>query len=151
MLELLEWAASAPFADKPWLVLGKGPTFDRRAEFDLDAYHLLAMNHAVSEVKVDVAHIIDADVVADCADALRTNCRWLLMPRYPHLRSKACDRTLEDWFDELPVLRELDQQGRLVWYNLSGARPMDRSPVIAAKQFSSEAVFRILGLLGVRQ
>ena len=68
MIELTEWFANASLPARPWLVLGKGPTFDRRDRFDLTAYNRLSLNHVVNEVDVDVAHIIDIDVVGDCAD-----------------------------------------------------------------------------------
>lgn len=149
MLELTEWFAAARFPERPWLMLGKGPTFDRRDEFDLSRYNLLSLNHVVNEVKVDVAHIIDANVVGDCAEALAANCEWLLMPRYPHLRSTASPRPLEDWFDELPVLRDLSDRGRLVWYNLHTGRAEGQSPVITSGHFSSEAALRVLARMGV--
>lgn len=149
MIELTAWFGREPLLAKPWLVLGKGPTFDRRDQFDLGAYNLLALNHAVDELAVDVAHIIDINVVADCTEALARNCEWLLMPRVPHRHSLPGDRRLEDWFDELPVLRELDDRGRLVWYNGLHAVPEPGSPVIDTGTFSSEAVLRILGRMGV--
>ncbi|MDQ3897656.1 MAG: hypothetical protein M3326_10535, partial [Actinomycetota bacterium] len=76
MIELTEWIASTRFADRPWLVLGKGPTFSRRHEFDLGAHNLMALNHVVTEQQVDVAHVIDVDVVEACGDALLRNCDW---------------------------------------------------------------------------
>jgi hypothetical protein len=149
MLELTAWFAAADFPSKPWLILGKGPTFERHADVDFADYNTLALNHVVSRVKVDVAHIIDIDVVATCAESLAENCQWLVLPRYPHLHSTASTQCLEDWFDEHPVLRAMDEQGRLVWYNLSGGRPERGSPVIGAKNFSSEAAFNILARMGV--
>ncbi len=151
MIELTEWFAGAGLPPRPWLVLGKGPTFDRLPTFDVSGYNRLSLNHVVNEVDVDVAHIVDVDVVGGCADGLRHRCRWLVMPRHPHLRSTHSDRALEDWFGEYPVLEELDREGRLVWYNLSGGPVHGRSPVIGAKRFSAEAALNLLGTLGVRQ
>ena len=85
MIELHEWARSAPFDDRPWLVIGKGPSFERRSEFDLDGFHTMSLNHVVQQTPVDVAHIMDIDVVEACAESLRTNCRYLVMPRRPQL------------------------------------------------------------------
>jgi Glycosyl transferase family 8 len=150
MIDLCEWFERVDLPVRPWLVIGKGPTFDRIGTVDLEAFNVLALNHVVGRIRADVAHIIDIDVVGDCAEHLSANCRWLLMPRYPHVRSTAGDRPLEGWFDDLPVLRDLDRDGRLVWYNLSGTPQTGDSPVVAAKQFSSEAAFRILGRMGVR-
>jgi hypothetical protein len=150
MIELVDWFEGARLGDKPWLVVGKGPTFDRRHDFDLGSFHLLSLNHVVTELPVDVAHAIDLEVIRDCADAIARNARWLLVPRYPNRDLQPGTVPLEDLFDELPVLRELDEQGRLVWYNLVRTPPVGRSPVIGAKYFSAEAAIAILARLGVK-
>ncbi len=151
MLELREWIRTARFDDRPWLVLGKGPTFSRRSEFDLSRYHLLSLNHVVRELPVDVAHVIDVDVVEDCADSLLENCRWLVMPRVPHIQQRPGHARLEEYCQALPVLRELDQQNRLVWYNAETAPPVGDSPVIEVTYFSSEAALSLLGELGAKE
>src|ERR1700754_861039 len=139
MIELREWIRSKPFDDKPWLLLGKGPTFARRGEFPLDEYNLIGLNDVVAEQKVDVAHLIDVDVVGKVGDALRDNCKFLVIARRPHVDFKPKEKRLEDYFDEFPVLRELDEQGRLVWYNARGSAPIGDSPAIGVRFFSSEA------------
>lgn len=150
MIELKEWIATSRFPDRPWLLLGKGPTFARRDEFDLGAYNLLSLNHVVRELKVDVAHVIDVDVVETCGDALVRNCEWLLMPRVPHVQHRASLRPLEDFVDAIPVLRELDRAGRLVWYNAETGPAYPGSPVIEVKWFSSEAGLNLLAAMGAK-
>jgi len=150
MIELRAWIRSTTFDPKPWLLLGKGPSFSRRGEFPLQEYNLMGLNNVVSEQKVDVAHIIDIDVVEKCAEALRTNCGFLVIARRPHVRFRPGERRLEDYFDDLPVLRELDEQQRLVWYNARTAPPVDDSPQIGVRFFSSEAAMNILGEMGVK-
>jgi hypothetical protein len=150
MLELREWIRSADFPDKPWLLLGKGPSFARRGEFDLSAFNLMGINGVVDEQKVDVAHIIDVDVVQRSGERLIENCEYLLMPRRPHVSFMPTERLLEDFFDELPVLRELDSRGRLVWYNARTSAPVDSSPVIRIQHFTSEASVDILGVMGAK-
>ena len=148
MIELTDWIDQSPFPPRPWLLLGKGPTFDRRDRFPIGDYNTFGLNHVVREFEVDVAHIIDVDVVGDCAEALAHNCAWLLMPLYPHVESTESDRRLDEWFDEYPVLRKLDERGRLVWYNLYGGKVTGRSPVIASRGFSSEAALQLLDTMG---
>jgi hypothetical protein len=148
MIDLREWARMTRLPPKPWLVLGKGPTFSRRREFDLTDYNLLSLNHVVRELRVDIAHAIDVDVVLECADALRGNCRWLMMPRRPHVNFRPADRLLEDFVAEIPVLRELNEAGRLVWYNLSNSEPVGDAPVIGVRFFSAEAALNILAEIG---
>ncbi len=154
MIELSDWIqtiARPGFPHKPWLILGKGPTFSRRSEVDLAEYNTISLNHAVRELHVDVAHIIDIDVVEACAEALLTNCDWLLMPRRPHVRGVAGEvMTLSDWLECMPVLRALDQRGGLVCYELSQAPAPPDSPVIQARNFSSEAALNILARMNVK-
>lgn len=151
MIELRDWIRSTRFDPKPWLMLGKGPTFSRRTEFPLEDYNLIGLNNVVSEQRVDVAHIIDVDVVEKCADALRENCRFLLMARRPHVRFLPGERRLEDYFGELPVLDQLDEEGRLVWYNAATSAPVGDSPQIGVRFFSSEAAMNILVEMGVKK
>jgi len=150
VISLYDWAAQAPFDDRPWLILGKGPTYQRRDEFDLTAFHTLSLNHVVADMPVDLAHIMDIDVVIACADALRTNCRHLVMPRHPHVACEPSRRRLEEFFDAVPVLRELDDQGRLVWYSSSGAPVPGAERSIRVRFFSSEAALGVIGELGAR-
>ena len=151
MIELRDWIRQSRFASKPWLVLGKGPTFSRRDEFPLSDYNLLGLNNVVSELRVDVAHIIDMDVAERCSEALLENCDHVLMPRRPHVGFSAGDRLLEDFFDDVPALRELDERGRLVWYNARTGPPVGDSPVISVRYFSSEAAIDLLGEMGVKK
>ena len=75
---------------KPWLLLGKGPTFSRREEFPLGDFNLMGLNDVVAEQKVDVAHIIDIDVVEQRRRrAWSENCQFLVMPRRPHVNFRA--------------------------------------------------------------
>src|SRR5262245_52648444 len=74
VIELHDWIRSTSFEPKPWLLLGKGPTFGRRGEFPLADYNLIGLNDVVAEQKLEVAHIIDLDVVANCAEVLKDNC-----------------------------------------------------------------------------
>jgi Glycosyl transferase family 8 len=152
MLELRDWIGSSGFPQKPWLLLGKGPSFSRRNEFPLSDYNLLGLNNVAAEMKVDVAHLIDLDVVEACGERLLDNCDFLVMPRRPHVRFEPSKQLLEEHFGDLPVLRELDERGKLVWYNASTSHwpPVDGSPVIGVRYFSSEAALNILGEMGVK-
>ena len=100
---------------------------------------------------MDAAHIIDIDVVAKCADALRENCRYLVIARRPHVDFKPSERLLEDYFSDHPVLEELDKDGRLVWYNAATSPPVGNSRTIGVTFFSSEAALNILGEMRVKQ
>lgn len=136
----------------PWLMLGKGPTFVKRRQYDLGSFHTLSLNHAVREQQVRVAHILDYDVIEDCGEALRNNAEVLVMPWRPHCNFVAGAETLNDLAQKDRTLQILNEQGRLLWYNLCTARKKHgNSPVVHAEFFSAEAALDLLALAGVRQ
>ena len=153
MQSFFEWLESnRQKREKPWLVLGKGPSFSKRDQFDLSGFELASLNHAVREQPVTVAHMIDYDVVAACGDAVEKNAQVLVMPWIPHVQNRPGVRTLEELARTDPSLSLLDQQGRLLWYNLSTAPQIrEGSPVVPVRFFSSEAMLGLLAQAGVRQ
>lgn len=151
MIELKDWLSSKHFPEKPWLILGKGPTFAKLKEIDLTQYNTLSLNHVVRELKVNVSHIIDIDVIETCADQLRTNCDWLIMPRRPHVSSRPSEiLTIDDWKNSIPILRELDEAGKLVCYDLMLGEPARGVSEIEVHYFSSEAALGVLARMGAR-
>ena len=146
---LTQWWTEAGGTDSQWLILGKGPSFQRRGEFDLSAFRTIAINHAVREISVDVASAIDLDVIASCGPDIYRNAHFLLMPRRPHVNNAPTARRLEDFFDEHPVLDTMNREGRLVWYNLLGP-PEAGAPVIPVGNFSAAVLVNLLGTLGGR-
>jgi lipopolysaccharide biosynthesis glycosyltransferase len=133
MIDLGTWSSMAPWPGKPWLILGKGPTFSRRDDFDLNEFNTFALNHVVRELDVYVAHAVDIEVIRDCAD-VSARCEWLLMPRRPKESSRVSPKQLEDYFDELPVLRELSDAGRL---SFSGSVAMNVLAAMGVKEVRS--------------
>ncbi len=150
MRELTEWWKSIDGGRGTWLILGKGPTLQKLHEFDVREYRTLTLNHVVNEVEAEVASAIDIDVVAECRESIYRNARFLLMPRYPHVKFTPTDRPIESYFDELPVLRKLSDEGRLVWYNLATGKVAPGSPHIPKGTFSAEVIVAMLTLMGVR-
>ena len=155
MIELTEWFANASLPARPWLVLGKGPTFDRRDRFDLDRLQP-ARRSTTSSARstVDVAHIIDVDVVGACAEGLRD--RTAGGCSCPATRTCSSDRCATGrWRTGSASTRcceELDRARAASSGTTSPATRSDgRSPVIGAKRFSAEAALNILGLMGVHQ
>jgi hypothetical protein len=151
MQELSEWVATRPFdSDTPWLMLGKGPTFSRFDDLDTSGYLKITLNHVVQRVDADIAHLVDLDVLEDCADRLASGARYVIMPRYPHIATGPQALPLEELFDRYPVLAELDRADRLVWYNLQFGPPIPAAPVLTLASFASEPALQILGRLGVK-
>lgn len=150
MKEITEWWSEIKGSKGTWLVLGKGPTFQRRQDFDLDAFRKLSLNHVIRDIPVEVASVIDLDVIGDCGLAIDRNARFLLMPRHPHVKHEASERLLESFFDDYPVLKKLSDEGRLVWYNLATGRVEPGSPVILTGYFSAEVIVNLIATLGGR-
>lgn len=147
------------------MLLGKGPTFSKRSRYDLSEYDLtIGLNHVVREMPVDLAHIIDLEVVEHCGQALHENCKFLVMPWIPHIRRKLSfsERTLSfkpgpmnlnECCELIPLLGKLRSEGRLLCYNL-GTAPKDRifpgMPVLPPASFSAAVVLQLLAYAGVR-
>src|SRR3954447_13598285 len=122
MKSFLDWYRERAFhADRPWLIFGKGPSFAKRTTIDPGDFYTLSLNHAVREQRVLVAHLIDLEVVDQCGAALEANAEVVLLPWVPHVRTRGGSENLEQLASSHPVLRRLDAQGRLLWYNLCTA------------------------------
>jgi hypothetical protein len=147
-----EWFTGTTNPLEPWLILGKGPSYALGSHFDLGRFHLMSLNHAVREQPVLAAHVIDLDVIRDCADVIEHNSRVLVMPWYPHVRNAVGDRSLDQLAREIPILQRLEREGRLLWYDLSTSPVRHGSvPVVEATYFSAEAALNLLALAGVRR
>ncbi len=152
MKDFFSWAADYGAANKSWLILGKGPSFSEINQYDLSAFQTLSLNHAVRERRVDVAHIIDLDVVENCSNALLDNAGVVVMPWHPHVANQAANDSLETCCQRVPALQELNREGRLLWYNLSTSNsPHSGSPVVPVRYFSFEAALNLLAISGVRK
>jgi hypothetical protein len=137
--------------ERPWLILGKGPSFAKLKEFDLSQYRTMSLNHAVREHPVTVAHMIDYDVVDACGETILKNAEFLVIPWFPHVNNRPGRRNLEELAQISPILRRMDKQGRLLWYNHSRApQQHGDSPVVRVRFFSAVAALNLLAQAGVR-
>lgn len=153
MLTASEWARKYPVASKPWLILGKGPTF-RKYKPDLAAtYNVLALNHVAREVACDVALMMDLDVFEHCGDQIMSNARFVFVPWRPHVNFRPTSETVEDFIARYPGLKQLSKEGRLVVFNAQTNREFPHlasEPVTPIKFFSAEAALNILAASGAR-
>ena len=155
MKSFVDWYRSAQGAPaKPCLVLGKGPSFSRIRDVDLGEYFVVTLNHAVREVPrmADVAHMIDVDVLDGLEDRHLYNAGHFVLPMHPHVKFNATARRLPDFVAERPKLALLEEEDRLLWYNLStwGHAPEPGSPVVEVTYFSAEAAIRLLAVSGAK-
>jgi hypothetical protein len=110
----------------------------------------MSLNHAVREQSVLAAHVIDLDVIDACAEAIEQNARVLVMPWYPHVHNLVGKRDLANIAAGMPLLRQLDREGRLLWYDLSTSPVRyGPAPTVEATYFSAEAALNLLAAAGV--
>ncbi|MEK7703169.1 MAG: glycosyltransferase [Nitrospirota bacterium] len=152
MQSFFEWFKADPERqNKPWLILGKGHSFSKRTQFDLQAYQIFSLNHVVRELPVTVSHIIDYDVVEACGEAIERNAQVLVMPWIPHVKNKPGTLNLQEYAAKDSVLKRLNSQHRLLWYNASTtSQHRPDSPVVQVVFFSVEAALNLLAIAGVR-
>lgn len=153
MQSFFEWfEAKGIDPNQPWLILGKGPSFTKRDKHDLRPYHTMSLNHVVREQAVTVAHMIDYDVVDGCKESILNNAQFLVLPWVPHINNRPGRHNLEELAQIHPVLRSMNAQGRLLWYNHSRVRQRHGdSPVVRVKFFSAVAALNLLVLAGVHK
>jgi len=137
--------------DKPWLIVGKGPSFSK---FNMDYqrnYYILGLNHVVEHIPCDIGHFIDIDVMENKWNTWQTKCTYIVCPYHPHVDFRASSHTINSSFLETKYLLN-NLYDKLYYYDLStwryeGCRV---GPVIKAKYFSAEAAFRLLHAQGIK-
>jgi len=135
-------------SDKPWLVLGKGPTFEKYVDYDMANFNVMSLNHVVQNIKVDVAHIIDLDVVNDCQEALNKNAKIVVMPWVPHINQRPTRITLNELVLKHPFLTYLAKNKRLFYYHHIEKYRFGADPLVDVFYFSSEAAIDLLSKAG---
>lgn len=78
--KIADWRPDFP--DRPWLLLGKGPTFDKFFRLNRDDWNIIAINES--------ANLVDSPEIVVCNDteAIRSlvcNGLWLVTPEKPHI------------------------------------------------------------------
>lgn len=143
-----------------WLILGKGPSFD--AMFNTPwRGPLFALNHAIDGLRrcrIDydrektVAHLIDLEVLTDCADALLSKCcKYVVMPWVPNRAMHRCNESLPEIAKTDDVLAALIRLGKVLFYNRASSHiKAEGGGSVDVRFFSAEAAFGILGQAGVK-
>lgn len=155
------WKQSSNNSQDRWLIVGKGPSFEKRNQFDISGYRTITLNHVIREMQAEIAHIIDLDVIRDCSEVIERNAKFLLVPRHPHVNGRAQEKTIESLLSDHPVLKKLSEQNRLVVYELAAERvapstspwqkqPANPSFTVPLGTFSGEVVTTLLGMLGAK-
>jgi hypothetical protein len=145
--------------NQEFLLLGKGPSFSLIDNFDLTSMISISLNHVIRERTVDIAHLIDFDVFEDCEKDIYNNARYLLMPNKPHFKNQTTSTTLQQLVEQNSCLRKIDQEGRLIWYNLRASKlhlstiwlQLKGFPAVNNGVFSSDTVVQALASSGVKR
>lgn len=152
-IEFVGWFSTrdAAWKGKPWLVIGKGPTFSLLQGVDTAGYNTFGLNHVVREVKLNVAHAIDLEVIEACAEDLYRNAGHVVMPWYPHVKHRAGRHSLAKLADGIEILARLKREGRLLWYNREGWSSHEGARAVRIDGFSAEVPYALLGMAGVKK
>lgn len=153
MLSVLKRLKADGIGDRPWLLVGKGPSFDRRAEApeSVVGWKVFGLNHVCLKTAVDVAHFTDFDAFQDCADRLQKQACLVCLPWFPHVGNRPGPKCLDELVQNDPALHRLNEAGRLVSYNSTLAKHRARSlPLVHVRYFSAVAGLSILAAAGAK-
>lgn len=132
--------------DKPWLILGKGPTFDKVFDIDLKSYYLMGLNHVARELRVEITHLIDIECITR---EVLDNSKLIVMPIVPHLENKPYPK-----LDLVSRYCHYLAANQFLFYNCStfkGPHSPEMGPIIKVRYFSVEAAFRLLAMQDVKK
>lgn len=117
--------------NKPWLILGKGPTLERYTKYDLNYYNVMGLNHVSRYINVDVSLLIDEDVCT--LQYVRAN-NYILAPYHPHYLFKPKQKLFLDIISD-----------KIYYFDCSTWKKESvKFPVIRAQYNCAEAAFDIL-------
>jgi hypothetical protein len=155
---------------KPWLILGKGPSYELKDQYDLEEYNVFGLNHTIRDQPLRICHAIDFDVVELCWEVIEKQAAFLVVPYFPHFSNKPSDKSILTLIEEQPRLKDLEAQGRLLWYHKTSQdihteesaqrrlNQLDRNecakdgrPLVPVVYFSAEAALNLLVMAGIKK
>lgn len=140
-----EWYKSQDIT-KPWLVVGKGPSFNKIDKVNLNDYSVCALNHVMFEIPCILGHAIDLDVYE--ARNKKFLCQNLVTPWEPHINFSPGGKTLLDLMFENRL-----GYGNVLYYNSSRTTNKNlkyKGPEVRVRYFGSVAVMNLLAMAGVK-
>lgn len=144
--------------ERPWVVVGKGPSFAERDRYPLHECRLLTLNHACLRLKADLAHFTDLEAYRSCTQHLaEDNHSQVVLPWHPHENMEPHPWSLmtlvENSYHHDRSLYRLSQQGRLLSYNSSrvpATKHKSSLCTIRVRYFSAVAAVNILAAADVK-
>jgi hypothetical protein len=134
---------------KPWLILGKGPSFSKIDRIDLTEFNTFGLNHVSSIIPVDIGHFIDLECLSL---NLINNSNMVVCPVYPHVYNKCRYIHINEYVDKYTDEVASKIKDKLFLYNCTthkGTPIVELGPYIRVRHFSAEAAFKILALKDV--
>lgn len=143
------------FPKKPWLIAGKGPSFYRISQIDLDQYNVLTLNHVCLHIQPTLAHFIDWEAYQDCRVQLlsypdRNKHPLVCMPWYPHVECRLGEDSLGTRLEKDCWLRK---KGAYT-YNFENIPARFKNPEFSSvrvRYFSAVAAVNLLAKAGVKE
>jgi len=138
-------------AIKPILIIGKGPSFDKHIDILLDKYIVIALNHVGSKINSDITSIIDIEVMIDVGDMIEKKSKYLLTPYVPHKNFNASEKNILQYAEEIPSLKKMYNEGRIIWYNLNTTKTeKNGSAVYLGGVNSGDTLFALLACNNIK-
>lgn len=149
--------------EKPWLVLGKGPSFSGYRPDLGQGFNTVALNHAMRGLQIQLGHTLDIEVIEQMDTPSLSGVEFLCIPWRPHVRHPIPltggkvffgpgKLTLADYCQQIPVLKDFMLRGRLLTYNFCTATASEQRadlPMVEGYTFSAAVVTRLLAQAGV--
>lgn len=131
--------------DRPWLIVGKGPTLANWSPDMKDKYNVFCMNQSIWVTKyADILHFIDYEYYEHTTTKTDITYKTIVMPWRPHIKERSTGRCLEDLSPNYNNLYSYD-------LSTSNKDPRYKDKEIIHANFSSaQAAFNILGEMGVK-
>ena len=112
------WLKRERRSDRPWVLAGPEADTVTVARRKAEGALVMSLGLAAGRLEVDVACVLDVELLAEAQATLADRARWLLVPRDLHSRGWAAGRDLAGWMADLPVLGRLQAQERLLCFDL---------------------------------
>lgn len=133
--------------------MGKGPSLELEPRILRSKYISIGLNHVSAKYEVDIAHVIDLEVINDCGELIYKNAKYLLMPWHPNMNFAPHLKNISVLLCEFEVINKFAESGRLLIYNrLNGASQHPAGgTVVLPRYFSGDTVFQLLSKLGEKK
>ena len=112
------WLRQSGRSAHPWLIAGREAPLSLVREAQAQGFLVMTVGEEIRRYAAEVAYVPDLETVHAHGEGIFKRAKFLLMPQVPHLGGWAGGRTLESWSADVPVLKRLRREGRLLGFAL---------------------------------